>query len=179
MQVFDEQGIAFAFPDDFVVFRPQHSVFYRKLWQRFSIPDAAGEKGNKEADFVAVDRKEQRLWLIEAKDYRVHERTKPGSLSQEFARKCRDSLALLAALQLSSTAAEVGETASGLLDGLKKVSCVLHVEQKAGEKLFPLAVRPTDLKDALRRELHALDPQALTGTAAELATLQLPFTITV
>ncbi len=172
-----EGSICYTFPDHCVVFQPEESTFYSKHWQSFS--QEPGSEGNAEIDFVVFDPADKRLWLIEAKDYRLHARTKPSEIGQEFARKCRDTLSLLGALQISNqvvTETDIGNKQH--FSKMRNVTCVLHFEQSKGRRGEYSIISPQNLKDTVRRNLRALDPHTKAGTASHLTSSHIPFTIT-
>jgi len=172
----NEGSISYIFPDHWIVFRPENSTFYSKHWQSFS--QKPGSEGNAEIDFVVFDPADKRLWLIEAKDYRIHARTKPSEIGQEFAHKCRDTLSLLGALQISSQVVTEADTGNKHhFSKMRNVTCVLHFEQSKGRRGEYSIISPQNLKDTVRRNLRALDPHANAGTAAHLAGRHVPFTI--
>jgi len=173
---FTEGSIRYTFPDHCVVFRPENSTFYSKHWQSFS--EKPGSGGNAEIDFVVFDLTNKRLWLIEAKDYRIHARTKPSEIGQEFARKCRDTLSLLGALQISLQVATEADMGNKLhFSKMRNVACVLHFEQSKGRRGEYPIISPQNLKDTVKRNLRALDPHAKAGTAEQLAGSHIPCTI--
>jgi hypothetical protein len=174
---YTEGSITYSFPENHIVFRPEDSTFYAKHWQNFSI--TPGGEGNAEVDFVVFNPSDKRLWLIEAKDYRLHARTKPSEIGQEFARKCRDTLSLLGALQISnqvSTDADIGNKQH--FPKMRNVTCVLHFEQSKGRRGEYSIISPQNLKDTVKRNLRALDSHAKAGDAAYLIHSSCPFIIT-
>jgi hypothetical protein len=174
MKKYTEGRVSYEFPDQFLVIRPENSIFYRKHWQHFAA--VSGAEGIKECDFIAHDPGSKTLWLVETKDYRRENRTKPSELGQEFALKCRDSLSCLAGIKLSSFAQpEEKDIARDCLKS-RKVRCVLHIEQGRRSKLFPPIVDPKSLKDSLRRWLRPLDSHAEGGDASVLVG-RIPFAI--
>jgi hypothetical protein len=75
-------GINFDFPDDWHVSKYDDWSFYRKRFTRMW-------RGIKSLDLLAIG-PEQTAWLIEVKDYRVHQRTKPIDIANEVAHKVFD-----------------------------------------------------------------------------------------
>jgi hypothetical protein len=174
---FYEGSIAYTFPDQCIVFRPEESTFYSRHWQSFAKEN--GGEGNAEIDFVIFDPLAKQLMLMETKDYCQHQRTKPSEIGQEFARKCRDTLSLLGALQISNQVATEADTKNKQhFSKMRNVTCVLHFEQSKGRRGEHSIISPQNLKDTVRRNLRALDPHAKAGTAAQLANSHVPFTIT-
>lgn len=173
-----EGTITYTFPEHFIIFRPQDSPFYSKHWQSFAKPNAG--EGNAEIDFVAFDPREKRIWLVETKDYRQHDRQKPSGIGEEFARKCRDTLSLLGALQVSTQVVTPDDLENRLrFSTMREVACVLHLEQRRGRRGEYSVISPQTLKDTIRRSIRALDPHAKAGDATFLAGRTLPFTILV
>ncbi len=173
-----EGTITYTFPEHFISFRPEDSTFYSKHWQSFAKPK--GGEGNAEIDFIAFDPRGKRLWLVETKDYRQHDRSKPSSIGEEFARKCRDTLSLLGALQVSIQVATDGDLEHRFrFSEMRDVTCVLHLEQRRGRHNEYRIISSQTLKDTAKRSLRALDPHAKAGDAKVLADRALPFSISV
>jgi len=171
-----EGTITYTFPDHFIIFRPEDSTFYSKHWQSFAKQNDG--IGNAEIDFVAFDTRDKRIWLVETKDYRQHERSKPSSIGEEFARKCRDTLSLLGAMQVSLQVATESDLENrNLFSTMQKVTCVLHIEQRRGRRGEYSIMSPQTLRDTIKRSTRALDPHAKAGDAELLAGCALPFTI--
>ncbi len=172
-----EGSITYTVPEHCVVFRPEESTFYSRHWQSFAVEQ--GGDGNAEIDFVVFDNHTMCLWLVEAKDYRVHARTKPSEIGQEFARKCRDTLSLLGALQVSSQVSTDYDTESRLhFSKMRQVHCVLHFEQSRSRRGEYSVISPQNLKDTVKRNLRTLDPRAKAGDASQLTNNRMPLTIT-
>jgi len=171
-----EGQISYEFSDEFSVVRLEASTYYCRHWQNFAKPDS--EEGNKECDFIAFNTKTKELWLIEVKDYRGTRRTKPSSLADEFALKCRDSIGCLYAIKLSTLAQNEEKTMISPMMDAKTIRCVLHVEQTRYNRLFPSVIDPKALRDSTKKRLRPLDPHALGGDASSLAG-QVPWGITV
>ena len=112
----------------------------------------------KAIDIVALDLNNQVLWLIEAKDYRLHRRQKQQRLDDEIAHKVRDTLGgLLAAAKNANVAAEKAFAKQAIQ--ASKLRVVLHLEQpKNQSKLFPRTFDPADLAQKLKQRLKCIDP---------------------
>lgn len=173
-----EGTITYTFPDHFIIFRPEDSTFYSKHWQSFAKPKDG--VGNTEIDFVAFDPRDKRIWFVETKDYRQHDRSKPSEIGEEFARKCRDTLSLLGAMQVSLQVATDSDLKERYqFSNMRDVNCVLHLEQMRGRLGEYRVISPQTLKDTIKRSIRALDPHAKAGDAELLARHALPFTISV
>ncbi len=172
-----EGDFIYHFPDSFKVMRPCECKYYTQDWQTFAV--GKNQPGNAETDFVAFDTSEKKLWLIEVKDYRRHPRSKTAEIGLEFARKCRDTLSLLAALQVSPWAhakkdkTSENDKASDEFQKMKSIQCILHIEIPPAKQK---GVSLSSIKDSVRRHLRRLDPKVKVGTASQISHL-LPFTI--
>jgi len=81
MQKIDVDGLMFEFPDEWKVSKYDDWAFYRKQF-------GSSYREYKALDLFAVA-PDRTLWLIEAKDFRQHRRTKNVSLWEEMAQKVR------------------------------------------------------------------------------------------
>lgn len=111
-------------------------------------------------------------WFIEAKDYRIHQRTKPAELADEVAQKVFDTLAALLPAKLHATEAEEQALAQAVLKA-RKIRVVLHLEQPVKHsKLRPRAINPADVKQKLRQLLKPIDPHPFVAEKAAMGSLQ-------
>jgi hypothetical protein len=90
MQIVSVDGLPFQFPDAWQVTKLDAWPFYRDHFSRMW-------NGIKAADLGAIDG--DTLWLIEAKDYRVHPQPRSTDLLARVAKKVADSLSCLMAAQ--------------------------------------------------------------------------------
>lgn len=74
MQSYPVERLTFDFPDAWVVGKYDDWSFYRNRFMRIS-------NRLKALDLLAVS-PDRIAWLIEAKDYRLHQRTKPSHLAR-------------------------------------------------------------------------------------------------
>ena len=112
--------------------------------------------GNKAVDIVYCD--DETAWLIEIKDYRVHERTKTIDLADEVAIKVRDTLAGLVSSFSKANDADERRVAGALLKK-KKWRVVLHLEvPKVKSRLRRDLIEPDKIKHKLRSLVKAIDP---------------------
>lgn len=159
-QDFTEGSLAFSFPDEWLVCRPEESSYYAGQFQKFC-------DGCKEMDFLAYNPETRTLWLIEVKDYRVHQRTKQQHLADEVAHKARDILAMLpAAKARDHTHSEDGKLQAGDFSRRSRshseLRVVLHCELPAKpSKLYPVIKDAANLTTVLRQKLRSVDPHAL------------------
>ena len=158
-QPFIEGGLTFSFPDAWSVCRPEDTSFYSRHFSNFC-------GGCKEMDFLAHDPGSKILWLIEAKNYRQHGRTKPMDLIDEVAEKTRDVLAMLPLTVLrdeagsGSTQVQVGEFWRRA-SAATQLRVVLHCELPASpSKLFPGVKDAANLLTKLRQKLRVVDPRS-------------------
>lgn len=123
--------------------------FYRNQFNR-----AFG--GTKAVDLIAVDKKKS-TWLIEIKDYRENQRTKPIDIADEVLSKVRDTLAGLVAANFNANDAGEKNVAKCAL-GTNEIRIVLHLEQpQKHSKLYPRAINPVDVVQKLKQKLRAID----------------------
>lgn len=131
--------------------------YYRRHLQSFL-------GGMKAVDFVAYQKQNRELWLIEIKDYRSQPREKVLDVFDEMAGKVRDTLAGLMVCSVRSTDSfqELARQALELLS----IRIVLHLEQPSSpSRLFPQVIDPKTARDKMRQTLRAIDPHALVGDA--------------
>lgn len=157
MTKFVEGLISFDFPNGFVVQKLDTMNFYVKYFQTL--------QKAKSVDFVAFNPDKQELWLLEVKDYRNSERTKPSELFDEIAQKILSSLACLMAMRASAKYADDDEREfAAKAIAQTKLRFVLHLEQaQSTDPLFPSVLDPKAVKDLLRR-LRSIDPDAKLAT---------------
>lgn len=143
-----EGFLKFAFDDACVAAKYDDWSFFRNQFQSTC-------SGAKAVDIVCITKKV--CWLIEVKDYRRHQRTKPQVLGDEVAMKVRDTLAGLVAAKMNANNADEKRFAKQALQS-KAIKVVLHLEQPAKHsKLFPQAIDPAAVKQSLKRQLRAVD----------------------
>jgi len=151
-----EGRIRFTFPEDWIVFRPGDSAYYKRRFQGFC-------GGCKEMDFVGWEPNHRTLWLLEVKDYTTDRRIKPSSIFDEVAVKVRDTLALLIAASVNANPDHAGTLAfSKSCLPPESIRVVLHVEQASKpSKLFPAIKGMADAIQLLRSKLRCIDSHAL------------------
>lgn len=177
-QSFSEGQLSFDFPDAWHVCRLQDTSFYIRHFQGFC--GQAGGGGCKEMDFLAYDPVGRVLWLIEVKDYRVEQRTKPIELSDEVALKVRDSLALLRVAPIRDLAtSDAGRLQAG--DFAQRsgqattVRVVLHCELPSSpSRLFPGIRDRANLQQKLATTMRSVDPHAV---FVDKSSKRLPWTV--
>ncbi|MCY4498085.1 MAG: hypothetical protein OXC14_12440 [Rhodospirillaceae bacterium] len=145
--------LTFGFPEDCEATKYDEWQFYRKKFQ--SIQD-----GTKAVDIVCVVPDE--AWLIEVKDYRKHERTKPSEIADEVAAKVRDTLSGLAA---ASANAE-GDDEKRIARRALRNQCwrvALHLEQTepAESALWQRPIDNANVLLKLRGKLRSVDAEAI------------------
>lgn len=144
-----EGQLIFSFPDNTKVSKYDQWSFYRNR-----CTNAFG--GSKAVDILYID-VQQTAWLIEVKDYRANQRTKPSDLGDEIAGKVRDTLANLVAARFNADELSEKDFAKQILK-TKRIKVVLHLEQpRQQSKLFPQSVKPADIKDRLKQLLKSVD----------------------
>lgn len=142
-------GLRFTFPKDWKVGKYDDWSFYRNQFAKM-------RDGIKSLDLLAVDPAKM-AWLIEAKDYRAHARTKPSDLGGEVAQKVFDTLAAM--LPAKNNAIDATERDLALaVTNCSQLRVVLHLEQPAKHsKLYPRAIDPAHVQLKLRRLLKPVD----------------------
>ena len=151
MSVTLEEGwLKFQFEETSVPWKYDDSSFHRNQFQSF----AGGTKG---VDFPCHTK--GTLWLIEVKDYRVHERQKSQDLSEEVAEKVRDTLAGLVALRINGNDLDERKRATAALKK-KRLRVVLHLELpklKRVSKLYSDIKLHRDFQEHLKAVVRAVD----------------------
>ena len=146
-------GKQFTFPEGWQVLKYDDSSFHRNQFQSF-----AG--GSKALDAVALA-PDRTLWLIEVKDYSRSRRSKAGTVFSEVAAKLRATLAGLAAARVRANDKSEREFAHEAM-GAGSLRVALHLDQpERSSRLFPQVIDPKTARTQLRREVRAVDPQAV------------------
>ena len=148
MKKLTEGKLSFNFPDKWNVIKYDECSFYKKKFQKV--------KGGKvkAVDFIAIS-PEKTLWLIEVKDYRENQRTKPSDLPLEIAEKVFDTLAGLLPATLSEF--DYQKIAQNAIKA-KKIRIVFHLEQRSiSSKLFPQIYKPADIQVKMRQYVKSID----------------------
>jgi hypothetical protein len=152
MQTMDVDGLLFAFPDSWKVTKYDDWAFYKR--QFITMDD-----GIKAVDLAAFDEQE-RLWLIEVKDFRRHSRQKDIPLHEEVWKKVYDTLAGLFAAKCNAVNEE--QTFARATADARKICVVLHMEQPAHpSKLYPESLNSADVSQQLRIKIKPIDPHPL------------------
>ena len=146
---FQEGTLKFSFDAGVIASKYDSWSFYRNQFQNGCFLD------NKAVDFVC--RAADTLWLIEAKDYRMHPRTKTTNLVDEIAMKVRDTLAGLAAAQMQANDHDECQYSRRLLKA-RNIRVACHIEQPTKKsRLRPRAIEPDKFKQKLRTLIKAID----------------------
>ncbi|OLS64233.1 hypothetical protein PSEMO_07780 [Pseudomonas putida] len=124
-------------------------------WEHYRQQFNSAFGGTKAVDLVFAD--EEISWLIEVKDYRMHDRTKTIDLADEVALKVRDTLAGLVSARFQGRDRHARGIARKLL-AKQRLRIVLHLEQPAKHsRLRPRAIDPAVVKKKMKGLLKALD----------------------
>jgi hypothetical protein len=167
MQSLLVDGLTFEFPDDWAIGKYDSWSFYRDHFRQIS-------NGLKAVDLLAVA-PSRTAWLIEAKDYRMYQRTKPSNLTDEVRQKVLDTLAAVLPAKVNGNVEEETFVSLRVADALK-LRVVLHLEQPARHsRLFPRAIDPADVQMKLRQQLRPVDPHPRVVEMADLAGI--PWTV--
>ena len=163
MQRHDVNGLKFDFPDDWHVSKYDDWSFYRNQFIKI-------RNGIKAVDLLVVDQAKT-AWLIEVKDYRTHQRTKPSDLADEVAHKVFDTLAALLPAKIHANDASEKEMARAVIAS-HNLRVVLHLEQPAKHsKLRPRAIDPANVKQKIRQLLKPVDAHPRVVDMATVASL--------
>ena len=146
-------ALTFLFPPESEATTYDEWEFYKKRFQRI-------KDGTKAVDILCV--MPDTAWLIEVKDYREHERTKPSELWKELAEKVRDTLSGLAAASANAEDRGEREIAERAL-GKRHWRVVLHLEQgqPTGSALWPRGTDDAKVLQKLRGRLKAVDQNVM------------------
>lgn len=156
-------GLTFSFPDGWKISKYDDWSYYRRqfscMWAEI-----------KSLDLLAVDL-QRNGWLIEVKDYRIHQRTKPSDLAEEVAKKVFDTLAALPPARVYANNDDERGMAQALLK-VKRYRVVLHLEQPTkSSKLFPRVIDPAKVKQKLRKLLKPIDSHPMITEMAKMYNL--------
>jgi hypothetical protein len=134
-------SLIFNFPDLWKVCKYDEWAFYRNQFSKMS-------PGIKAVDLLAIE--SQVIWLIEAKDYRQHPRTKTIDLADEVVQKVLYTLAAMLPAKINASNTSESYFATEVLKG-QQLRVVLHLEQPVKtSKLFPRAIDPSKVQLKLR-----------------------------
>lgn len=159
----DVDGLTFSFPENWKITKYDDWAFYRnqfsRMWNEI-----------KAVDMIALDLLST-VWFIEVKDYRVHQRTKPSSLPNEFAGKVFDTLAAMLPAKVNASNPEEKQMATDI-SSTQRIRVVLHLEQpRQDSKLFQRAIDPADVQQKIRKLLHPVDAHPKVVEKSEMRNL--------
>jgi hypothetical protein len=146
MTVITEGQLTFTFPAGATACKYDDWQFYRNQFN-----SAFG--GTKAVDLIYID--DEQTWLIEIKDYRLHERTKPSNIGDEIACKVRDTLAGLVAAKCNANDADEKAIAKRALQK-NRIRLVLHLEQPQHPSRLS-RLDPSKVLQKLKQRLKAID----------------------
>jgi hypothetical protein len=145
----DEGELTFHFPDDW-----KHSPYDQ--WSFYKNRFSKCREGLKAVDILAIDPRQESLWLIEVKDYRRNRRDKDISPWEETVLKVLDTLSGLVAAKMDTTHEE-NQFAVDCLN-TNRLRVVLHLEQATKpSKLFPRPYDPSKIQQKLKQLIKAVD----------------------
>lgn len=149
-----EENLTFSFTEQCEAAKYDEWEFYKKRFQSI-------KEGTKAVDIVCLV--PGTAWLIEVKDYRKHERTKPSDLVDEIAEKVRDTLSGLAAASANAENGDEQEVAKRALRR-RHWRVVLHLEQMiptTSALWLSGAINAANVLQKLRGRLKAVDAEAV------------------
>jgi hypothetical protein len=156
--------LRFTFPAGWEVSKYDDWSFYQEQFRRMW-------NGIQAVDVLALDPRGN-AWFIEAKDYRVHRRSKPSTLGEEVACKVFDTLAALLPTRVNGREPEEIKMATSVL-GAAKIRVVLHLEQpRKHSALRPRAIDPASVLQELRRRVRAIDPHPIVAWTTCMGSLE-------
>lgn len=156
-------SLIFTFPDSWKVCKYDEWAFYRHQFSKMS-------PGIKAVDLLAIE--SQVIWLIEAKDYRQHPRTKTIDLADEVVQKVLYTLAAMLPAKIHASDISESNFAGEILKG-QQLRVVLHLEQPVKtSKLFPRAIDPSKVQLKLRSLIKPIDPHPKVVESNQMQRLQ-------
>ncbi len=160
----DVDGLTFTFTDNWVVSKYDEWAFYRNQFSKMF-------NNIKSVDIIAADYSSETVWLIEVKDYRDNQRTKPTELPDEIALKVFHTLAAMPVARINASVSEEKDMSSYVCNA-SKLKVVLHLEQPLKHsKLRPRAINPADIKAKLKKLLKPIDAHPIVSEMNAMARL--------
>ena len=144
---YQESGLCFEFDEDLEVIKYDEigGSYREQLLRCFN--------GLKAVDFIC--KRQSELWLLEIKNYAEHDRTKSGSVVDEFLEKVRDTFTGITTLCLISNRKDKRHYLSLLK--AKHIHLVLHCDFKKQMKTRDLLTKQRTLQEQLRKKLRFID----------------------
>ncbi len=149
----------FTFPAGWVCrkYEDDQSFYRNKIEPSFKFDKEPGLKG---VDIVAFS-PDRQMWLIESKDYRHHQRTKPEDPAREFVLKVRDTL--------TGLMVAVVDRQDNTLDDIRRcvhaatsIRLAFQFEQPCRHsKLFPRVFDPADVQQQIKTKVRRICPHPL------------------
>lgn len=153
MQQIDVDSLKFTFPEQWIVTKYDDWDFFKKQFAKLH----ASIKG---IDIIAIDSKEI-VWLIEAKDYRLHRRNKGIPFAEEVGQKVLGTLAALFPAKVNAASHDESDFAAKALSA-KRLRVVFHCEQPAvHSKMFPHVIDHANEQKKFKSKFKAIDPRPL------------------
>ncbi|MCK3654683.1 hypothetical protein A4G19_02545 [Pasteurellaceae bacterium Macca] len=148
MTIIQEGNLTFTFNNNANVKKYDDLSFYRnQLTTAFT--------GMKAVDIISIENNIN--WLIEVKDYSIHQRTKLADLSEEVALKIRDTLAGIVSMNCNTSDSNEKQFAHQFLRN-KKIKIVLHLElPNKYSRLYPNILNPVDIQQKLKSLVKSID----------------------
>jgi len=163
MPTFTVDSLVFTFPVGWRVSKYDDWAYYRNQFSKI-------DNGITAVDLIAVD-VDKVIWMIEAKDYRLHGRTKPTCLASDMRSKVLSTLAGLVAAKFRANDRAESDMATRSVKA-KKLRIVLHIEQPAtNSKLFPRVIKLADVQQKLKSMLRSIDAHPLVVESSRMGPL--------
>lgn len=148
MTVITEGALTFTFPAGAQVCKYDEMSFYRNQFIKMA-------DGIKAMDLVYVD--DQTCWLIEVKDYRVHQRSKSIGLADEIAGKLCNTLAGLWAAKCNANDQDEKRFATAAIRA-RNIRVILHLEEPPQRRrLAPNKSLKAGLLHKMKQRLKCVD----------------------
>ncbi|WP_448573624.1 hypothetical protein [Trichothermofontia sp.] len=158
-------SLIFQFLCSWEVTKYDEWAFYRNQFSKMQFGT-----GIKAVDLFAIN--DEVIWLIEAKDYRQHSRTKVIDLADEVAQKVFCTLAAILPAKINASDTSEQNFAKKIFR-CQQLRVVLHLEQPIKHsKLFPRAIDPAKLKLKLRTLIKPIDPHPMVVESTQMRGLQ-------
>lgn len=146
-------GLIFHFPENWNAVKFDEWAFYRQQFSRM-------RNGIKGVDILALPPRNDVLWMIEVKDFRINPRRKSQPLHEELWEKVFATLAALAAAPANANEPEEKEFAKKAILA-ERIRVIFHGAQPQRiSRLFPASYDQANLQQKMRSIFKAIDPHA-------------------
>lgn len=170
MPSLDVDGLQFDFPATWSASKFDGWTYYRRFVE--------AQQGLKAVDVIAVA-PDETLWLIEAKDYRRPGTPPPERLCDKLVAKLLSTLAAILPAAIHGGGVPAEQNLAHLARGVRRIRVVAYIEvPQHRSKLFNVKTDLTNLRQALRRRVRAIDPHPLVLNSATIGMAGIEWTVT-